>query len=257
MPLGAKYAISRDRFLILNPLKQLSACKAYRYPSVPCTTFVHRARSTRMNPEQHSPIIARLLYSNAQWAADVTHSNPNFFPETVKGQEPKVLWIGCADSRVPESVITASKPGDIFTTRNIANQFPIGDISAESVLQYAVNNLGVDHIIVAGHTNCGGAAAALATARKGEPIPNASSLEKWLSPLIKRVIAMDISPDVSDSEALLAVVKENVKMQIENICETDTIRHAKRKLLVHGWVYGLGDGRITDLHLTRVIEGTA
>lgn len=96
MPLGAKYAISRDRFLILNPLKQLSARKAYQYPSVPCTTFVHRARSTGMGsansdaPSAGSNVIARLLSSNTRWAADVAASHPTFFPECAQGQQPQV-----------------------------------------------------------------------------------------------------------------------------------------------------------------------
>lgn len=104
MPLGAKYAISRDRFLILNPLKQLSAYKShlgYPYPSTPCTTtFIHRARSTRMSAAGSSPhaltganVIARLLSSNAQWARDVADSDSGFFDESAKGQQPKVcVW---------------------------------------------------------------------------------------------------------------------------------------------------------------------
>lgn len=199
--------------------------------------------------------LARLLSSNAQWARDVKLDDKGFFEESAKGQQPKVLWIGCADSRVPESVITASAPGDIFTHRNIANQFPVGDISAESVLEYAVGALGVSHVIVAGHTNCGGAAAALNAAQTGpHPPPSETSLQKWLVPLIQRVVAMNIDSDVSHSDALLAVVKENVKMQIENILKTDTIKNPPRTLYIHGWVYGLATGLIEDLQLTQVIN---
>ncbi|KIP01124.1 hypothetical protein PHLGIDRAFT_38394, partial [Phlebiopsis gigantea 11061_1 CR5-6] len=108
----------------------------------------------------HDPsgVLTRLLTSNAQWATDVSRVEPAFFEQCAKGQSPKVLWIGCADSRVPESVVLACKPGEVFVTRNIANQVHLHDDSVLAVLAYAVAELGVEHVVVVGHSNCGGVA---------------------------------------------------------------------------------------------------
>ncbi|KZT69837.1 carbonate dehydratase, partial [Daedalea quercina L-15889] len=105
--------------------------------------------------------IASLLTRNDEWAAGMQRIHPGVFHHMAKGQQPKVLWIGCADSRVPESAITASVPGDIFVHRNIGNQFSPDDVSAASAVQFAVQILRVSHVVIVGHTNCGGVQAAL------------------------------------------------------------------------------------------------
>jgi len=209
-----------------------------------------------------------LLQSNAKWAADVSEADPDFFPDSAKNlQTPHSLWIGCADSRVAESVITASKPGAIFVHRNIANQFPADDNNVLSVLAYAVNYLGVENVIIVGHTQCGGAAASLNAAQApnfvpkgpiitvdGEPVD--SPLNRWLEPLTLLAHSLQL-PDNSD-KSIETLVKENVKAQVENLANTETIRKAwtqgtpkKQKVFIHGWIYDLGSGLLKDLGLSR------
>ncbi|OSD00755.1 carbonic anhydrase [Trametes coccinea BRFM310] len=187
-------------------------------------------------------ILARLLSNNAQWAEDVEKAEPGFFAESAKGQSPKVLWIGCADSRVPESVVTASKPGDIFVHRNIANQFHPDDDSALSVLTYAVAHVGVQHVILVGHTNCGGAQACLAAASKpSASAPPQDPLSRWLAPLTELA---------REHDELTALVEANVRAQVAHIAESEVMKAAwaaGRDVQVHGWVYELETGRLRDL----------
>ncbi|KAI0369588.1 carbonic anhydrase [Pilatotrama ljubarskyi] len=188
-------------------------------------------------------ILARLLSNNAQWAEDVEKVEPGFFAQSAKGQAPKVLWIGCSDSRVPESVVTASKPGDIFVHRNIANQFHLDDDSALSVLTYAVAHVGVSHVILVGHTNCGGAQACHAAAHSpsSPSSPPKDALGRWLAPLT------EIAREYED---LTELVEANVRAGVENIVQTDVLRNAwaeGKDVQVHGWVYELETGRLRDL----------
>ncbi|KII91850.1 hypothetical protein PLICRDRAFT_105538 [Plicaturopsis crispa FD-325 SS-3] len=209
------------------------------------------------------PVLARLLSSNFQWAEDVADQEPEFFAQTAKGQSPKVLWIGCADSRVPETVITASKPGDIFVHRNIANQFRLDDESAQSILAYAVDHVGVEHVIVVGHTGCGGASACFAACGSvdttGPPapivtipsVPADAPLNTWLAPLT--FLAATLPPQ---RQSLDALVEENVKAQVATLTQAETIANVwaddqgGKKVWVHGWVYDLATGRLKDLEVT-------
>ncbi|KAG1810361.1 carbonic anhydrase [Suillus plorans] len=202
----------------------------------------------------HEPI-QTLLNANKEWAQSVINDTPDFFTQSATGQSPKILWIGCSDSRVPESVITTSKPGDIFVHRNVANQFNLNDDSALSVLTYAVKVVGIEHVVLVGHTNCGGAAACLkaaedAAADTGAPQPE-TPLTRWLSPLITLVQSLDLSA-CSASEALDKVVQANVITQVDNICNSEPITTAwadpnAKKVTVHGWVYDLARGHIDEL----------
>ncbi|KAF9232890.1 carbonic anhydrase [Melanogaster broomeanus] len=204
--------------------------------------------------------IEELLFTNGKWAETVDEAEPGFFEYCTKGQSPKVLWIGCADSRVPESVITGSKPGEIFVHRNIANQFHLEDDSALSVLSYAVEFVGVEHVVLAGHSHCGGAAACYQAVQKAATDPHApsaadSALGRWLAPLTDMIGKLDLS-DKKPSEALDYIVEENVKMQVENICKSEPIKSAwarsgGKEVWVHGWVYDIGTGRIRDLKVSR------
>ncbi|TDL27041.1 carbonic anhydrase [Rickenella mellea] len=202
------------------------------------------------------PVLDALLATNTQWSSDVSKSEPGFFPNGAKGQSPKVLWFGCADSRVPESVVTASKPGDIFVHRNIANQFHLNDDSALSVLTYAVEQLGVEHVIVVGHTQCGGAAGAYAAACSNpepSPTPPATPLERWLAPLISLARDLRLSTAPRD-QALAVLVDESVKTQVANVCKSDVIERAwagGKNVYVHGWVYELESGRLRDLDVSK------
>ncbi|KAJ7685360.1 carbonic anhydrase [Mycena polygramma] len=215
------------------------------------------------------PDLYRFFALNSEWARRVESQEPGFFQESTKGQTPQVLWIGCSDSRVPESVITAVRPGEIFVHRNIANQFQLEDNSVQSVLTYAVEHLGVEHVVVVGHTECGGAAACFGAACS--PAFSASAetciidprlapdapLNQWLTPLTKLVASLKLS-SVPKAEALPLIVEENVKMQVENLCMAQTIvdawTHKSRQgkdVWVHGWVYDLASGQLRDLDISR------
>ncbi|KDR81755.1 hypothetical protein GALMADRAFT_59568 [Galerina marginata CBS 339.88] len=205
----------------------------------------------------------RILASNAQWAADVAKHESMFFKQSAQGQTPHTLWIGCADSRVPESVVTGSKPGDIFVHRNIANQFHVDDGNALAVLRYAVEHLNVEHVVVVGHTSCGGAGACLAAAQSptfssNGPIatiptlPADADLNKWLDPLTRLAASLKLAPDQGDAVNIL--VEANVKKQVDNLAKTEIMRNAwakGQKLSVHGWVYELGTGLLKDLNVSR------
>jgi len=206
-----------------------------------------------------------LLTANAQWAQDVARAQPDFFLTSAEGQKPHTLWIGCADSRVPESVITGAKPGDIFVHRNIANQFHADDANALSVLKYSVDMLQVQHVVVVGHSNCGGAAACLGAIRRSDTfntdgsvvtvptIPEDAPLNRWLITLTELADSLGVADQATDV-ALATIVRENVKLQVKNVCQTDIIRTAwseKRTVSVHGWVYDLATGKLEDLGISR------
>ncbi|KJA27171.1 hypothetical protein HYPSUDRAFT_75102 [Hypholoma sublateritium FD-334 SS-4] len=212
--------------------------------------------------------LQHMLASNAQWAEDVLHDQPHFFEESAKGQAPHTLWIGCADSRVPDSVITAARPGEIFVHRNIANQLHLDDLNVLSVLRYAVDYLGVKHVIIVGHTECGGAAAALGAAQSPDfnvdapiatipSLPVTASLNRWLEPITRTAASLHLS-SLPHSDALHLLVEENVKVQVENLANTQTITDAwtkgtrkQQEVWIHGWVYELGTGRLRDLNISR------
>jgi len=200
------------------------------------------------------PILERLLSANAQWADAVQQSDPKFFPTSSKGQYPKVLWIGCADSRVPESVITNAKPGDIFVHRNIANQFNPKDDSAHSVLAYAVKVVGVEHVVVVGHTRCGGAIACYDASLKPPANPE-SPLDRWLTPLTELARSLNLPPD--RDAAISVLIEENVKEQVKTVCQAEPIQSSwkpqekGKPVSVHGWIYDIATGRIKDLNITQ------
>ncbi|KIL69878.1 hypothetical protein M378DRAFT_184250 [Amanita muscaria Koide BX008] len=205
------------------------------------------------------PTLSRLLVQNATWARDV---KPDFLEQSARGQQPHTLWIGCSDSRVPESVITNSRPGDIFVHRNIANQLHLDDINVLSVIAYAVDYLHVQHVVVVGHSECGGAAACLGAAQSlnytgpSQTVPDHPAdhpLNVWLAPLTELVASLNIST-LDKKEALALVVEENVRRQVDNLSQTPTVKHAwerGQKVSIHGWVYDLSTGLLKDLEISR------
>lgn len=172
--------------------------------------------------------------------------NPEFFRELADAQKPKVLWIGCADSRVPANQITGTLPGEIFVHRNIANVVVHTDMNCLSVMEYAVNVLEVEHVIVCGHYGCGGVVASMGNQRYG-------LIDNWLRH-IKDVYRMhqdelEVLPEVERAKRL---VELNVIEQVFNVCATNIIQESwdKRKLpQVHGWVYALDTGVVKDLNV--------
>lgn len=189
----------------------------------------------------------RLLEGNRIYVAHKKHDDPEFFSKLAQGQKPDYLWIGCADSRVPNDQITSTRPGEIFTTRNIANLVDHTDMSMLSVLDYAVNHLKVKHIIVCGHYHCGGVKAAMTNRDHG-------ILDNWLRNIkdVYRLHHEELDA-IADPEAReKRLVELNVMEQVYNVCKTSIVQKAwvdnkSRLPIVHGWVYDVANGEIKQL----------
>ena len=185
------------------------------------------------------------LETNKQWSSNVSESHPELIPTLSKGQSPPILWIGCSDSRVPETTILGALPGDIFVHRNIANVVHAGDISAAAVITYAVVHLKVKHVVLCGHTLCGGVNAALGNSRLG-------LLDTWLLPVRSSRRQLIEDPDwksLSDEDKALKLVEANVRRGVQVLKENaDIIEAAKeRGLTVHGVVYDIAKGQLREL----------
>lgn len=188
-----------------------------------------------------------LLKRNHAWAARVREQDPEFFTRLSELQAPKYLWIGCSDSRVPANQIVDVEPGEIFVHRNVANVVVHADLNCLSVMQFAVDVLKVEHIIVVGHYGCGGVHAALSGARLG-------LVDNWLRHVAD--VAQKHAPALAEIESIAGrearLCELNVIEQALNVCQTTVVQDAwdrSQALAVHGWVYGLGDGRVRDLGL--------
>lgn len=194
--------------------------------------------------------LEELLDNNRLWAAKTERNRPGFFTNLLKQQAPQYMWIGCADSRVPANEIIGLRPGEVFVHRNVANLVMHTDFNCLSVVQYAVEALKVEDILITGHYGCGGVQAALAEEDLGM-----SLVENWLhsvSVLAKKHRAfLEAAPNKADQ--LDRLCELNVIEQVRVLCENSLIRHAwKRgqKLNVHGCIYGLRDGLVHDLGVT-------
>jgi carbonic anhydrase len=176
--------------------------------------------------------LEHLFEANRKWAEA---KEPGFFEGLAKGQAPKYLWIGCSDSRVPADEILGLEPGELFVHRNVANLVPHTDVNCLSVLQYGVEVLGVEHVIVCGHYGCGG----IEAARKGEPL---GLIDNWLCHI------RDLG-DIGDMEHN-QLVEFNVRQQVLSVSQTSIVQEAWKqgqKLTIHGWVYDLESGLLKDL----------
>ncbi len=186
-----------------------------------------------------------LLDHNIRWATAKTRDDPQYFSRLSALQEPDYLWIGCSDSRVPANVITGLEPGEVFVHRNVANLVHRADLNLLSVLEFAVDTLGVKHIIVCGHYGCGGVRAAMDGHRHG-------IIDHWLQPI--RDVADQHERELAaipDSQSRLNRLCElSIEAQVDGLSRTPIIRSAWARdlpLSIHGWVYGLSDGLIRDL----------
>lgn len=189
-----------------------------------------------------------LLANNRLWAAGMTAQDPLFFKRLAEQQSPKILWIGCSDSRVPASEIIGLMPGEVFVHRNIANMVIHTDLNCLSVIQYAVQVLEVEDIIVCGHYGCGGIKAALETQSHG-------LIDNWLGHVkdIYRFHENTINQLKTEQEKQTHMCELNVIEQVHNVCRTTMIQHAwkaGKKLSIHGWIYDVKDGLIQDLKVT-------
>lgn len=189
-----------------------------------------------------------LLKKNKDWAGARLEDDPEFFSTLENVQKPDYLWIGCSDSRVPANQIVGLKPGEMFVHRNIANVVPHSDSNCLSVIQYAVQYLGVSHIIVAGHYGCGGVKAAMENANHGE-------IDNWLAYIkdIYRQHYEEINAIPDPARQVNRLCELNVMTQVRNVAKTSTVQTAWRqgkKLTVHGWIYRLSDGILCDLNVS-------
>lgn len=195
-----------------------------------------------------STFYSKLLENNKLWVSRKLKKDPKFFQKLSEGQAPPVLWIGCADSRVPANEIIGAEPGEVFVHRNIANMVLHTDMSMLSVLDYAVNVLKVKHVIVCGHYGCGGVKAAMGNQHIG-------LIDNWIRHIkdVYRFHAKELNAIEDEKERFDRFVELNVFEQVQDLAKTSIIQEAWLKgqeVAIHGWVYGVHDGVIKDLKLT-------
>ena len=189
--------------------------------------------------------LQELFAANARWAEEMRAADPDFFAGLAALQSPAYLWIGCSDSRVPANQITGLKPGEVFVHRNVANVVVHTDLNCLSVMQYAIEVLKVQHIIVCGHYGCGGVRAAL----EG---PSQGLIDNWLRHIedIRDWHRNFLTTLPDDTTRWRALCELNVIEQVRNVARTTLVGDAWKRgqaLVLHGWIYGLDDGRLQDL----------
>jgi carbonic anhydrase len=199
-------------------------------------------------PKPDTPYnLQHLIDNNRAWAARIEREHPGFFKTLSAQQSPKYLWIGCSDSRVPANQVIGLAPGEVFVHRKVANVVGPADLNALSVIQYAVDQIKVEHIMVVGHYGCGGVLAVLHEQRVG-------LADSWLGHvhdvrMRHRVRLLHLC----GSEQEDALCEMNVIEQVGNVAQTNTVQDAwgrGQRLAVHGWCYGLKDGLVKDLNVT-------
>jgi carbonic anhydrase len=189
-----------------------------------------------------------LFENNRRWARRITERDPNFFQSLSAQQSPKYLWIGCSDSRVPANEIVDLLPGELFVHRNVANVVVHTDLNCLSVLQYAVDVLKVEHVIVCGHYGCGGVRAAYLGSSFG-------LIDNWLRHVQDvRDLHTQVIEQAGDEESRINRLCElNVVEQVLHVCQTTIVQdawHRQQGLAIHGWIYDLRDGLLRDLECT-------
>ncbi len=191
--------------------------------------------------------LSELFDRNREWATKVEAARPGFFTGLRAQQKPRYMWLGCADSRVPANELVDLLPGELFVHRNVANLLVHSDLNALSVVQYAVDVLGVQHIIVVGHSNCGGIRAAMTNQRAG-------LVDNWLRHVQDvRDLQEEFLNGLHESLRVDALVELNVLEQARNVCRTTIVTDAWQRgqtVVVHGWVYGLENGLLQDMRVT-------
>jgi len=193
-------------------------------------------------------LLKRLFDNNRAWSESVRATQPDFFELLSHQQNPEFLWIGCSDSRVPANQVIGVMPGEVFVHRNVANVVSHTDLNCLSVIQYAVDVLHVKHIIVCGHYGCGGVQAALANQKLG-------LVDNWLRHVqdVHQKHPEKISKIAEKADAIDRLCELNVIEQVMNVCQTTVLQDAwlhNQEIAVHGWIYGLRDGRLKDLKMS-------
>ena len=194
-----------------------------------------------------SDFYKKILDNNKEWVEQQLAVDENYFEDLSKGQTPPLLWIGCSDSRVPANEIIGAKPGEVFVHRNIANMVVHTDMNMLSVLDYAVNVLKVKHVLVCGHYGCGGIKAAMGNSSIG-------IIDNWIRH-IKNVYRLHneyLNSIQDEDKRFNTFVEINVKEQVFDLAKTSIVQSAwknEQELTLHGWVYGLNSGFVTDLQV--------
>lgn len=188
-----------------------------------------------------------LLDNNKKWVENKLSIDPDYFEKLAKGQQPPLLWIGCADSRVPANEIIGAQPGEVFVHRNIANMVVHSDMNMLSVLDYAVSVLKVKHIIVCGHYGCGGVKAAMGNQSIGV-------IDNWIRHIkdVYRLHKKELDSIDDEDKRFDTFVELNVKEQVFDLAKTSIVQTAWRnnqELTLHGWAYGVGSGVVNDLNV--------
>lgn len=186
-----------------------------------------------------------LLKNNQDWAREMTREDPEFFERLARQQAPRYLWIGCSDSRVPANQIVGLPPGEMFVHRNVANVVVHADLNCLSTVQFAVDVLKVEHIIVCGHYGCGGVLAALRDERHG-------LVDNWLRHIqdVRNKHAAQLEGLADEAQRHRRLCELNVMEQVVNVSQTTVVREAwarRQSLAVHGWIYDLRDGLLKTL----------
>lgn len=191
--------------------------------------------------------LRELLEKNRAWSEGIKAHDPGFFQALAQQQNPRYLWIGCSDSRVPATQLVGLRPGELFVHRNVANVVVHTDFNCLSVLQFAVDVLGVGHIIVCGHYGCGGVQAAMRNLQLG-------LIDNWLRHVQDVLHSHEalLAKIVDDAQRLNRLCELNVIEQVLNVSRTTIVQNAwgrGQELAVHGWIYGIDDGLLRDLDI--------
>jgi carbonic anhydrase len=198
--------------------------------------------------------IKQIFKNNSTWVKEKLNVDAKYFKNLAKGQSPEVLYIGCSDSRVTAEELMGLAPGDVFVHRNIANLVPNTDLSAMSVIDYAVAHLKVNHIVVCGHYYCGGVKAAMESVDLG-------LLNPWLRNIrdVYRIHKKELNAIEDEEQRYKRLVELNVQEQCINIIKSAKVQKAmlERGLTVHGWVFDIGSGKLIDLKIDfkKILEG--
>ena len=254
--LSSSFSLNMRRHLTRATMLALNATRGACCDGKDTNTHTH----THLSPEQMNAIASRIVHKrppsgsgvdelltfNKEWSDAVSRQDPTFFPTLAKQQTPQYLWIGCSDSRVPANQIVGLAPGEVFVHRNVANVVARSDLNCLSVIQFAVEHLKVEHIIVCGHYNCGGVMAAYHDKRLG-------LVDNWIRHVadVKRRHTADLAK-IPAAQHIPAMCELNVINQVSNVVDCHFMQDYWRRegvqgVQVHGWCYGLDDGIIKPL----------
>ena len=209
-------------------------------------SFSHPIETTKM-PHTTDTSLAHLFENNRAWAQNTRASEPTFFSDLAKQQNPEYMWIGCADSRVPANELIGLLPGEVFVHRNVANILAHSDLNCLSAMQYAIDVLKVKHIIICGHYGCGGVIAVFENRRVG-------LVDNWLRHIhdIKHKYTAILDTQTNDSESINRLCELNVIEQVVNACRSTIVQDAWARgqgLSVHAWCYSIHDGLVRQLDM--------